>query len=129
MESPQPIASTTTPTSSTQPSGPDFDLTDPSSPPPPPEDETGGRGDRRRVTLPWLTFVLIAVNLAVGIAALVIGGFGGKDNFAMLTFLGAKVGSLIQAGQYWRLITAGFLHLGLFHLLSNMLSLLFIGTV
>jgi rhomboid protease GluP len=131
MESPQPIASTTTPTPSSEPFDPEFDLADPTAPPNPPAGDhpSDAIRQRRRVALPWLTFVLIGFNLAVGIAALVIGGFQGQDNIAMLTFLGAKVGSLIQAGQYWRLITAGFLHLGVFHLLSNMLSLLFIGTV
>ena len=40
---------------------------------------------------PWLTFALIGVNVAVAVAALVIAGFGGADNIAMLTFLGAPI--------------------------------------
>lgn len=31
--------------------------------------------------------------------------------------------------QYWRLLTGGFLHAGIFHILVNMLSLYFVGTV
>jgi rhomboid protease GluP len=37
--------------------------------------------------------------------------------------LGAKYGPLIHAGQVWRLITAGFLHGGLMHILMNSWSL------
>ncbi len=37
--------------------------------------------------------------------------------------LGAKYAPLIYAGQYWRLITAGFLHGGLMHILMNSWSL------
>lgn len=36
-----------------------------------------------------------------------------------LVLLGAKVGSFIAAGQYWRLITAGFLHGGFLHIAMN----------
>jgi rhomboid protease GluP len=36
---------------------------------------------------------------------------------------GAKYGPMIHAGQYWRLITAGFLHGGFMHILMNSWSL------
>src|SRR4051794_4634994 len=116
MHGPEPIPSVTTEPPASEPAGARMEV-------------RAGVQTRRRLSLPWLTFLLIAVNVAVGIAALVIAGFGGSENIAMLTFLGAKVNALIHAGQYWRLVTAGFLHIGLWHLLSNMLGLLFIGTV
>ncbi|HEY7212423.1 MAG TPA: rhomboid family intramembrane serine protease [Bryobacteraceae bacterium] len=42
--------------------------------------------------------------------------------------LGAKYAPLIHAGQYWRLLTAGFLHGGFFHILMNSWSLFILVT-
>ena len=41
--------------------------------------------------------------------------------------MGAKVNTLIDDGQWWRLITAAFLHGGLIHILFNMIALKSIG--
>jgi rhomboid protease GluP len=38
---------------------------------------------------------------------------------AVLAMFGAKANELILAGQWWRLITAGFLHGGILHILMN----------
>ena len=46
------------------------------------------------------------------------GGFMQIDGRTLALF-GAKYGPLIGAGQWWRLITAGFLHGGLIHILMN----------
>lgn len=45
----------------------------------------------------------------------------------LLLALGAKVNPLIAAGQYWRLLTCGFLHNSVTHLLINCYSLNNIG--
>lgn len=42
--------------------------------------------------------------------------------------LGCKFGPLIASGQWWRLITAGFLHWGLFHLAMNSYALIILVT-
>jgi rhomboid protease GluP len=56
-------------------------------------------------------------------------GGGGLDlDGNTLVAFGAKYAPAIQAGQYWRLITAGFLHGGLMHILMNLWVLFDLGT-
>lgn len=52
---------------------------------------------------------------------------GGSTNTTVLINAGARFTPLILQGQWWRLISAGFLHIGLEHLVINMVSLYFIG--
>jgi rhomboid protease GluP len=54
------------------------------------------------------------------------GLFGGISGMVMLR-LGAKFGPLIYAGQWWRLVTAMFLHAGLLHIGLNLWVLLDLG--
>jgi rhomboid protease GluP len=46
---------------------------------------------------------------------------------SLLTLLGGKISSLIDAGQYWRLITPVLLHASLLHIGFNMYALFVIG--
>ncbi len=92
-------------------------------------DETesrGGGAERKagRRELPWLTLVLVAANVAI---ALIQESLGGLANPATLIVLGAKVTPRIEDGEYWRLVTANFLHVNWMHLLWNMVVLLFLG--
>ena len=43
--------------------------------------------------------------------------------------MGGGLGAAIAAGQYWRLFTAMFLHIGIFHILMNGYALSIFGTV
>jgi membrane associated rhomboid family serine protease len=76
---------------------------------------------------PVLTYVLIGINVIVGIGSL-LGGGAGADS-SSLTDDGGVSQATIADGDYWRLVTAGFLHAGPFHLLTNMLALWILGTL
>lgn len=78
---------------------------------------------------PSLTYLLIGINVLVflgtflGGASATGGGVGGST----LLSEGALSRFSVADGDYWRLVTAGFLHSGLPHLLFNMLSLWILG--
>ncbi len=71
-----------------------------------------------------LTYGLIAINVVM-LIALEIGG--GSTNRQTLLDFGAMSGLEIAGGDYWRLFTAMFLHVGLWHLLVNSVGLFIIG--
>ena len=75
---------------------------------------------------PQLTYILIAVNVLAGLGSLFGGGGASSGS---LTDDGGLSAHFIADGEYWRLLTAGFLHAGLFHLLTNMLSLWILGSL
>ena len=75
----------------------------------------------------FTTIILLVVNFGLFIATLVmtmksssgnVGLFAGID-MTVLRHFGAKDASLIAQGEWWRLVTAGFLHAGVFHILMN----------
>lgn len=76
---------------------------------------------------PVLTYVLIGINVAAGIGSL-LGGGAGADSGSLTDDGGVSQG-LVADGEYWRLLTAGFLHAGPFHLLTNMLALWILGSM
>ena len=53
-------------------------------------------------------------------------GNGSEDTFTLINF-GANYDTLIKSGEYYRLITSMFLHIGVIHLICNMYSLYIIG--
>ncbi|MCG2584803.1 rhomboid family intramembrane serine protease [Massilia sp. TS11] len=69
---------------------------------------------------------LMGALLAVYALSVVVSGALEPDNTALLT-LGAQQGDLVAQGQWWRLISATFLHAGLLHLVMNVSSLNAIG--
>jgi membrane associated rhomboid family serine protease len=86
---------------------------------------------RSRPSAPLVTQILIAINVAVFIGETASGtplGGAGGNGFGTLFTKGALYGPFIdQLHQYYRLVTAGFLHDGLLHIAFNMLFLFFLG--
>jgi len=76
---------------------------------------------------PTLTYVLIAINVIAGIGSLYGGNVGTEGG--SLTDAWSLSRADIAAGDYWRLLTNGFVHVGLFHLASNMLALWILGSM
>jgi membrane associated rhomboid family serine protease len=76
---------------------------------------------------PALTYILIGINVLVAIGSMLGGGVGTTSS--SLTDDGGVSQHFIADGEYWRLLTAGFLHVGLFHLATNMLSLWILGSM
>ena len=87
----------------------------------------------RTVEEPTATYVLIALNVLVG-AGLLLGGSGGGDfGDNTLYDLGALSRGTVADGEWWRLISAGFIHGAgypssvFLHLLFNMFALWVLG--
>ena len=75
---------------------------------------------------PIVTYALIIINVLVFVAMYLFGG-GSEDSATLINF-GANVPFLIKKGEYYRLITSAFLHIGIFHLLCNNYALYAIGS-
>jgi rhomboid protease GluP len=82
----------------------------------------------------FTTTVILLINVGLYLATVLFsmqgegrGTFMAVDGRTLILF-GAKVPFLIAAGEWWRLITAGFLHGGLFHIMMNSWVIYDLGT-
>ncbi|XP_030443270.1 RHOMBOID-like protein 1 [Syzygium oleosum] len=107
---------------------------------------------RYRRWVPWLVPSFVAVNVVMFVVTMYVNDCPKKSGFCIARFLGRfsfqtlkenpllgpssdtlyKMGALevadvVQNHQAWRLFTCIWLHAGVFHVLANMLSLVFIG--
>jgi membrane associated rhomboid family serine protease len=69
---------------------------------------------------PYVTMALIAINVAVYLPSL-----GGGDQGRDLGLFGPAVAT----GDWWRIVTSGFLHFGLLHIGFNMVLLWWLGSM
>jgi membrane associated rhomboid family serine protease len=76
---------------------------------------------------PQLAYVLIAINVIVYLA-MTAGGAGLMSRPSGTVYSnGALYGPLVADGDWWRIVTAGFLHASILHLAFNMYFLYFLG--
>lgn len=74
-----------------------------------------------------LTLWIIGLNIGVFFGMLLSGVHVLNPSIADLLRWGANLGSLTTSGQWWRLFTCTFLHIGILHILFNMFVLWDIG--
>jgi rhomboid protease GluP len=89
-------------------------------------------GYRIPMARPRWTFILLGVNVVVFLAMTVFGalnglGLNGSQDFRVLLIFGAMQNQLIAQGEYFRLLTSMFLHIGLIHLAFNSYALFILG--
>ncbi|MHB1317960.1 MAG: rhomboid family intramembrane serine protease [Anaerolineae bacterium] len=73
---------------------------------------------------PLWTYILLGINVLVFLAMTLLGSSESPDT---LIRFGAKFAPLIIQGEYWRLMTANFIHIGVLHLALNSYALYLFG--
>jgi rhomboid protease GluP len=77
--------------------------------------------------------MIVLLNLGLYAATVVVSAQHGADDavlnvdYRVLAAFGAKIGGAIRQGEWWRLVTAGFLHGGLLHIFMNSWVLFSVG--
>jgi membrane associated rhomboid family serine protease len=81
------------------------------------------------VETPTLTYILIGICVALALGSMLSGGdsVGGDNGSLIRDFALSRF--TVGEGEVWRLVTAGFLHAGLLHLLFNMYALYILGSM
>lgn len=76
---------------------------------------------------PFITLGLVVICIVVFLLEIFQGG---SQNIATLVKMGAMSNyAVVGAGQWWRLFTAQFLHIGVWHLVSNLVMIYYMGTL
>jgi rhomboid protease GluP len=74
-----------------------------------------------------ITFILMAINIAVYIYTSVVGGDWLNTNFNLIVQYGQVNGLVLGYGWYYQLFTSLFVHVTIVHLAGNMMFLLIFG--
>lgn len=80
----------------------------------------------RQQTAPRLTYALIGVNVLVYVFS-VVGGAGLSGDYGSFDTRFGLARLAVDQGEWWRLLTSGFLHAGILHLGFNMFALFSLG--
>ena len=81
-----------------------------------------------RPAQPWATWTITAVLL--GVAAFIQLVVGSTSDFGVLVRAGAMVRGMIDGGgEWWRLVSCVFVHVGVVHLAVNGIGMFFLGRV
>lgn len=80
---------------------------------------------------PWLTRILIGLCVGLFVLMMITGGRSLKDwespSVYLLQQWGANFGPLVKDGQWWRIVTCAFIHVGIAHLGFNMYAMWIFG--
>ena len=96
----------------------------------------GARSQPRAKAIPWaqpsarsvvVVPILIAINVAVFVVTVVQAASLSHNAYAPLFRQWALEPEMVAHGAWWRLLTSGFLHIGLLHLTFNMIALWVLG--
>jgi rhomboid protease GluP len=100
-----------------------------------PEDEEHARRDRFVHTLfavtphPFVTWTVMALNVAVFLLMVLNGASIVQPTLETSLQWGASYGPAVTGGEWWRMVTAIFVHAGIFHLFVNMYVLYAMGSL
>lgn len=77
----------------------------------------------------YITPIIVNINLLIFIMMVLSGvSFINPDGESLLKW-GGNFRAVTLNGEYWRLLTSCFVHIGVFHLLMNMYALVYIGAM
>lgn len=93
--------------------------------PPPPQPV---RRQRPTWAVAPATYILVGINCAVFLAMVAHGVSVGSPDTSQLMHWGAdNAGAVLIGGEWWRIVSAMFVHVGFFHLITNMWCLWNLG--
>ncbi|MFC2948171.1 rhomboid family intramembrane serine protease [Virgibacillus sediminis] len=75
---------------------------------------------------PVFTYLLLSINIII---YMIMEYYGDTTSIDDLVKFGAKYNPAIIEGEWWRILTSMFLHIGFLHLLMNMLAVYYIGSL